>query len=169
MSNTKAEKYDILQKKIDEALKGGGEKRIESQHNKGKLTARERILLLVDEGSFQELGMLVTHHSTHFATGVQHGCNSRATLFSCQLGLFFPVDSFFLTTNPPCLWPFSAVLLNSMAFVLVLARRLHTLSREHHCRLLGDLTTEYGHKQPPPTTTFFHLEVVRYFRTPNSE
>jgi len=71
MSNTKAEKYDILQKKIDEALKGGGEKRIESQHNKGKLTARERILLLVDEGSFQELGMLVTHHSTQFGLDKQ--------------------------------------------------------------------------------------------------
>ena len=63
---TKAEKYEILQSKIDEALKGGGEQRIESQHSKGKLTARERILLLVDEDTFQELGMFVTHRSTQF-------------------------------------------------------------------------------------------------------
>jgi len=71
MSKTKAEKYEILQNKIDEALKGGGEKRIESQHNKGKLTARERIQLLLDEGSFQELGMFVTHRSTQFGLDKQ--------------------------------------------------------------------------------------------------
>ena len=68
---TKAEKYELLQAKIDEALKGGGEARIESQHKKGKLTARERILLLVDEGSFQELGMFVTHRSTQFGLDKQ--------------------------------------------------------------------------------------------------
>lgn len=49
-----------------EALLGGGEKRIESQHNKGKLTARERISLLLDENSFEETGMLVTHRSSNF-------------------------------------------------------------------------------------------------------
>jgi len=45
---------------------GGGEKRIESQHNKGKLTARERIKLLLDDNSFEETGMLVTHRCTDF-------------------------------------------------------------------------------------------------------
>ena len=45
---------------------GGGEKRIESQHAKGKLTARERIELLLDEGSFEEFDMFVTHRCTHF-------------------------------------------------------------------------------------------------------
>lgn len=59
-------KQDILNQKIAEALKGGGEKRIEAQHKKGKLTARERIGLLLDEGSFEEIGMLVTHRSTDF-------------------------------------------------------------------------------------------------------
>mgnify|MGYP000325386627 CR=1 FL=1 len=44
-----------------EALLGGGEQRIEAQHAKGKLTARERISLLLDPGTFEELGMLVTH------------------------------------------------------------------------------------------------------------
>lgn len=59
-------KLDILNSKKDEALKGGGETRIESQHGKGKLTARERIDLLVDEGSFEEIGMLATHRSINF-------------------------------------------------------------------------------------------------------
>jgi len=48
------------------AKQGGGEKRIESQHAKGKLTARERIDLLLDEGSFEELDMFVTHRCTNF-------------------------------------------------------------------------------------------------------
>jgi len=53
----------ILQKKEAEARLGGGEKRIASQHKKGKLSARERIELLMDNGSFEEIGMLVTHRS----------------------------------------------------------------------------------------------------------
>src|SRR4051812_19724681 len=59
-------KIKTLEDKIQAALKGGGEKRIESQHKKGKLTARERIHFLVDDGSFEEIGMLVTHRSTDF-------------------------------------------------------------------------------------------------------
>ena len=45
---------------------GGGEKRIESQHKKGKFTARERIDMLLDEGSFEEFDMFVTHRCTNF-------------------------------------------------------------------------------------------------------
>jgi len=60
------EKFNQLDAKIEEAKLGGGEKRTESQHKKGKLTARERIHFLLDEGSFQEMGMLVTHRSTNF-------------------------------------------------------------------------------------------------------
>lgn len=60
------DKLQLLEDKKAEALKGGGQKRIESQHKKGKLTARERINLLLDEGSFEEIGMLVTHRSNHF-------------------------------------------------------------------------------------------------------
>ncbi|HIP35248.1 MAG TPA: acyl-CoA carboxylase subunit beta [Crocinitomix sp.] len=59
-------KTDILKSKIKEAHIGGGEKRIESQHKKGKLTARERISLLLDEGTFEEIGMLSTHRSSNF-------------------------------------------------------------------------------------------------------
>lgn len=55
-----------LQDKINEAKLGGGQARIDSQHKKGKLTARERIHFLMDEGSFEEIGMLVTHRSTDF-------------------------------------------------------------------------------------------------------
>lgn len=47
-------------------MQGGGPARIESQHKKGKLTARERLHFLLDEGSFQEIGMLVTHRSIDF-------------------------------------------------------------------------------------------------------
>ena len=49
-----------------DALKGGGSKRIEQQHERGKLTARERLALLLDEGSFQEFGALATHNITDF-------------------------------------------------------------------------------------------------------
>ncbi|MEY4927518.1 MAG: hypothetical protein RI894_1954, partial [Bacteroidota bacterium] len=55
-----------LDEKIALAALGGGEKRIASQHKKGKLTARERVQLLLDEGSFEEIGMLVQHRSTDF-------------------------------------------------------------------------------------------------------
>lgn len=59
-------KTDILQSKIDQAMLGGGQKRIDNQHSKGKLTARERISLFLDEGSFEEIGMLVAHRSHDF-------------------------------------------------------------------------------------------------------
>ncbi|MFB5945060.1 acyl-CoA carboxylase subunit beta [Albibacterium profundi] len=60
------DKIQHLKDKKKEALQGGGTARIDSQHKKGKLTARERLQLLLDEGSFQEIGMLVKHRSTDF-------------------------------------------------------------------------------------------------------
>lgn len=66
-----SKKIDELNKKIEEAKLGGGQKRIDKQHEKGKLTARERIELLLDEGSFEELGMLVTHRSVNFGLDKQ--------------------------------------------------------------------------------------------------
>ena len=65
------DKLKILEDKKAEALIGGGEKRIDAQHDKGKLTARERIHFLMDEDSFEELGMLVTHRSTNFGLDKQ--------------------------------------------------------------------------------------------------
>jgi propionyl-CoA carboxylase beta chain len=64
--NAMKQKIKQLEDKISEALKGGGDARIESQHKKGKLTARERLHFLLDEGSFQEIGMMVTHRSSDF-------------------------------------------------------------------------------------------------------
>ncbi len=62
-----------MQEKINELLElrakarlGGGEKRIEKQHAQGKFTARERILMFLDEGSFEEFDMFVTHRCTNF-------------------------------------------------------------------------------------------------------
>jgi len=71
MQNQFNSPVDRLEKMREEALKGGGEKRIEAQHAKGKLTARERISLLLDPGTFEELGMLVTHRSTNFGLDKQ--------------------------------------------------------------------------------------------------
>src|SRR5687768_4643388 len=59
-------KIKELNDKIAEAQLGGGQARIESQHKKGKLTARERLQFLLDENSFEEIGMLVTHRATEF-------------------------------------------------------------------------------------------------------
>ena len=64
MNNKK--KQELLESKIEEAQLGGGKDRIESQHKKGKLTARERVKLLLDEDSFQELGQFVTHRTNDF-------------------------------------------------------------------------------------------------------
>ena len=64
--NVLQEKFNELERKNQEALLGGGEKRIEQQHAKGKLTARERVNLLMDEGSFEELGKFVMHRSKDF-------------------------------------------------------------------------------------------------------
>ena len=64
-------KLKTLQDKISEAQLGGGENRIHAQHDKGKLTARERIHFLLDQGSFEEIGMLVTHRTTDFGMDKQ--------------------------------------------------------------------------------------------------
>jgi propionyl-CoA carboxylase beta chain len=60
------DKFDILDRKNEEALLGGGEVRIAAQHKKGKLTARERVTLLLDEGSFEEIGKFVMHRCKDF-------------------------------------------------------------------------------------------------------
>ena len=55
-----------LEKKREEAREGGGAKRIEAQHKRGKLSARERVDLLLDDGSFEEFDMFVEHRCTDF-------------------------------------------------------------------------------------------------------
>ncbi len=60
------DKIERLKKLREESKKGGGEKRIQKQHEKGKLTARERIDLLLDKNSFEEIDAFVTHRSSAF-------------------------------------------------------------------------------------------------------
>ena len=60
------DKLAELKRRKGAALTGGGEKRIEAQHKRGKLSARERLDLLLDPGSFQEFGMLVQHRAVNF-------------------------------------------------------------------------------------------------------
>lgn len=66
------EKFNELGRKNAEALLGGGEKRIAQQHAKGKLTARARVQLLLDEGSFEELDKFVTHRAKDFGLDKEH-------------------------------------------------------------------------------------------------
>ena len=65
------QKIEKLNEKIRRAHLGGGEERIARQHAKKKLTARERIEYLLDEGSFEEMGILVTHRTTDFGMDKQ--------------------------------------------------------------------------------------------------
>ena len=65
------EKRDELRRKREEARQGGGARRIEAQHKRGKLTARERIGALLDEGSFEELDPFVLHRATEFGLADQ--------------------------------------------------------------------------------------------------
>jgi methylmalonyl-CoA decarboxylase subunit alpha len=65
------DKIQRLLNRREEAKIGGGLKRIESQHAKGKLTARERIDVLLDEGSFEEFDMFVTHRTKEFGLDKQ--------------------------------------------------------------------------------------------------
>ncbi|MFZ5981338.1 MAG: acyl-CoA carboxylase subunit beta [Candidatus Zixiibacteriota bacterium] len=94
------EKLNYLEKLRKQAELGGGEKRIEAQHNKKKLTARERIELLVDQNSFEEFDMFVTHRSTDFGLadkkilgdGVVTGCGKingrKVYIFSQDFTVF---------------------------------------------------------------------------------
>ena len=94
------DKLNKLEAMRAEAQLGGGQKRIDSQHEKGKLTARERIELLVDPNSFEEFDMFVTHRSSAFGLesqkilgdGVVTGCGTingrKVFLFSQDFTVF---------------------------------------------------------------------------------
>ena len=60
------DKNQELKNRREASKLGGGEARIERQHSQGKLTARERVTMLLDEGSFNEIGQFVEHRSTSF-------------------------------------------------------------------------------------------------------
>jgi propionyl-CoA carboxylase beta chain len=65
-------KTQLLDQKNAEAELGGGQRRIDAQHGKGKLTARERVALLMDEGSFEEIGKFVMHRTRDFGLDKEH-------------------------------------------------------------------------------------------------
>src|ERR1700694_686973 len=68
---TMREKLELLERRRIESEQGGGEARLKAQHEKGKLSARERLDLLLDEGSFVELDRFVVHRSTDFGLETQ--------------------------------------------------------------------------------------------------
>lgn len=71
MSTSQEKIHELIEKRAQARL-GGGEKAIDKQHAKGKYTARERIAQLLDEGSFEELDMFVTHRCTNFGQDKKH-------------------------------------------------------------------------------------------------
>ena len=75
---TTREKLEDLRKRKEQAMLGGGQKRIEAQHKKGKLTARERLDLLLDAGSFQELDMFAEASHQRLRAGRAEGSSATA-------------------------------------------------------------------------------------------
>ncbi|HLN37368.1 MAG TPA: carboxyl transferase domain-containing protein, partial [Xanthobacteraceae bacterium] len=67
-----ADIIDRLEERRESARAGGGQTRIDAQHKRGKLTARERVELLMDRDSFQELDMFVEHRSNDFGMEKSH-------------------------------------------------------------------------------------------------
>ena len=86
MSNQLEKIKELIDRRTAARL-GGGEKAIAKQHEKGKYTARERIAMLLDEGSFEEMDMFVEHRST-----------VAWSTFSHRISLFLPVHC-----RKPCL------------------------------------------------------------------
>ncbi|MCI0466559.1 MAG: acyl-CoA carboxylase subunit beta [Beijerinckiaceae bacterium] len=68
-----------------QALEGGGRQRIDVQHRRGKLTARERIEILADPGSFEEFGMFVEHRATEFGMGERRAPGDGVITGSCTI------------------------------------------------------------------------------------
>ena len=65
------ERLDELHRKREQSQLGGGQRRIDAQHGKGKLTARERIAMLMDEGTFEEIDRFAVHQSSEFGLAEQ--------------------------------------------------------------------------------------------------
>ena len=71
MSNQLEKIKELIERRAT-ARMGGGDKAIAKQHEKGKYTARERIAMLLDEGSFEEMDMFVEHRCTNFGMEKKH-------------------------------------------------------------------------------------------------
>ena len=81
MSNQLEKIKELIERRAVARI-GGGEKAIAKQHEKGKYTARERLAMLLDEGSFEEMDMFVEHRCTNFGMeDVWYMCSHRTSLF----------------------------------------------------------------------------------------
>ena len=85
------DKNKELENKREESKLGGGLSRIEKQHSQGKLSARERIYLLLDEGTFQEIGALVSHRSTDFGLDKKKIPGDGALWYAQSLEFLLPI------------------------------------------------------------------------------
>ena len=93
------QKIQELLEKRNEARLGGGQKRIDSQHGKGKMTARERIAILLDEGSFEETDMFVTHRRS---TSAWTSNSISVTASSLAMARSTVVSSMSMPKTSPC-------------------------------------------------------------------
>ena len=82
MSNQLEKIKELIERRAVARL-GGGEKAIAKQHEKGKYTARERLAMLLDEGSFEEMDMFVEHRCTNF--GMEKKRSSRSSLQTLRI------------------------------------------------------------------------------------
>ena len=73
-----------MEKRRAQAMLGGGQKRIDAQHAKGRLTARERLDILLDEGSFEEIDMYVEHNCTDFGMDQADGIGGGIKWFDFE-------------------------------------------------------------------------------------
>ena len=83
--STNNRKIEELRKKDEESKIGGGQRRIDAQHAKGKLTARERISLLLDKGTFEEVDKFITHQSHEFGLEKQRYLGDSVVTGSGQI------------------------------------------------------------------------------------
>ena len=101
MSNQLEKIKELIERRAVARI-GGGEKAIAKQHEKGKYTARERLAMLLDEGSFEEMDMFVEHRCTNFGMEKKHypgdgvvpaAVQSKDVWYMCshRTSLFLPV------------------------------------------------------------------------------
>ena len=106
MSNQLEKVKELIELRAQARL-GGGAKAIEKQHDKGKYTARERISMLLDEGSFEEMDMFVQHRCTNFGMDKKHylgdGVVTGYGTIEAVWFMFLPRISRYLPV--PCLKP----------------------------------------------------------------
>ena len=104
MSNQLEKVKELIELRAQARL-GGGAKAIEKQHDKGKYTARERISMLLDEGSFEEMDMFVQHRCTNFGMDKKHylGDGADTEQSKAVWFMFLPRISRYLPV--PCLKP----------------------------------------------------------------